>query len=301
MKTMLRRSAVTGAVLGAMTLSGSVLAEPEVEQNHPLQSAQVLSGPGNLSVVTGGVTISGAINNPSTADVDFFSFYARKGDVLNFAIESKSSASGFFTPVITVLSGASPHGALDEDFKLPPDPSNPRIDKFVVDNDGIYVVAVSGYPCRVLTGGICWMPKPNSTISLGSYTFSITPAVPPALQVKIEVKPGSGALAPINPKSKGNLPVALISSDDFDALQVEVMPTSLKFGATGDEESLRKCDTKGVDVNGDGKLDMVCHFENELAEFTAGSLVGLLKGKLKSGQAVEGRGMLKVLTPKPEH
>jgi len=100
----------------------------------------------------------------------------------------------------------------------------------------------------------------------------------------MEIKPGSGlTYPPVNPKAKGNLPVALLSSDKFDALLVE--PGSLKFGRTGTEESWLRCAKEGADVNGDGLLDLVCHFDNEIADFHADTRAAILKGKLKSGGA----------------
>lgn len=303
--TMLGRSALTVAVLGAITLSGSVLALDEAEQNHPIPSAQVLSQSGNVSIVTGGASITGEISeirnaaNVRVPDPDFFSFYARAGDILNISIDSKSSANGFFVPILTVLSGTPPaYNNLREQpgtFTV-----NPKIENFLVPETGIYVVAVTGAPCLLTaTGANCRFTSVGST-SLGSYSMSITPAIPPALQVEINIRPGSGETAPINPKSRGNIPVAIISSqrDKFDALQIEVDAKSLKFGATGEQMSLRRCDTKGVDVNGDGVLDMVCHFETEKTEFTEASVEGKLTGKVTGGGAIEGHGRLKINMPK---
>jgi hypothetical protein len=302
-KAIFRRSAAVVAVLGALTQSGATLALDEVEQNHPIPSAQVLSASGNLSVVTGGASINGAISelrnaaNARIPDPDFYSFYARAGDILNFSIDSKSSANGFFVPILTVLSGTTPYANLRE--QLGTMAANPKIDNFLVPQTGIYVVAVTGTPCMLTATGASCKFQIVGSASLGSYSMSITPAIPPALQVEINIKPGSGETAPMNPKSKGNIPVALISSerDKFYASQ-DVDVASLRFGATGEEDSLRRCDTAGVDVNGDGILDMVCHFYTEKSEFSETSLEGVLTGKVKGGRAIEGHGRLKINMPK---
>jgi hypothetical protein len=288
------------AVVGAMTLSGSVLALDEMEQNHPISSAQVLSE----SEVRSGMTITGEISailtpdNKNTPDLDFFSFQARAGDILSFSIDSKSSANGFFIPHLTVLSGASPYDKLRE--QMGSLAVNPRIENFLVKTDGTYVIAVTSGGCTLALVFATCRSMIVSSASLGRYSMSITPAVPPALQVEINIRPGSGETAPINPKSRGNIPVAIISSqrDKFDALQIEVDAKSLKFGATGEQMSLRRCDTKGVDVNGDGVLDMVCHFETEKTEFTEASVEGKLTGKVTGGGAIEGHGRLKINMPK---
>src|SRR5688572_27488284 len=119
-KRIFRRSIVAVAISGAFALSGTALAIDEAEQNHPISSAQALSGDGNLSVVTGGESITGQLSeirnaaNQKVHDVDFFSFYARAGDKLNISIDSKSSANGLFVPILTVLSGTTPNANLRE-------------------------------------------------------------------------------------------------------------------------------------------------------------------------------------------
>lgn len=297
-KAILRRSAAMVAILGALTQSGAARALDETEQNHPISSAQAVSD------AAGGTTISGAITalpTPDPAkkdlDVDFFSFPARAGDVLTFSIDSTSSANGFFVPHLTVLSGVSPYDKLRE--QLGSLSVKAKIENFKVETDGTYVIAVSSGGCMLSAVFATCKSKVISSVSLGSYSMSITPAVPPALQVKINIRPGSGEIAPMNPKSKGNIPVALISSerDKFYANQ-DVDVSSLRFGPTGEEESLRRCDTAGVDVNGDGILDMVCHFEAEKAKFSEESVEGVVIGKMKSGRGIEGHGLLRINTPK---
>jgi hypothetical protein len=135
--------------------------------------------------------------------------------------------------------------------------------------------------------------------SNGSYTLiisGVTPA-PSAQQINIVVKPGDREISTLNPKSKGNIPVALLSSSEFDALAVD--RASITFGATGDEDSLRRCNKEGFDVDGDGRLDLVCHFENQSAGFEFGDLEGIVKGRTAAG-AFEGRGFLKVLPSKQD-
>lgn len=123
--------------------------------------------------------------------------------------------------------------------------------------------------------------------------------VPPALQVKqvrIDIKPGQRGIARINPKSRHDIPVALLASADFDVRDVDV--DSLTFGRTGDEPSLDKCQKHTARVNRDRRRDLVCRFENHLAGFEPTDEEGILKGKLKDGTPFEGRGMLKVIAEK---
>jgi hypothetical protein len=51
-------------------------------------------------------------------------------------------------------------------------------------------------------------------------------------------------------------------------------------------------------VNGDGRVDRVCHFENQLTGIQVGVLEGILRGRTTQGTAVEGRAFLKVVPEK---
>ena len=113
--------------------------------------------------------------------------------------------------------------------------------------------------------------------------------------INIEVKPGSREIAPINPKAKGTIPVALLSNAQFNALQVD--QKSLRFGSTGTEASLVRCNPGGTDVNGDGRPDLICHFDNQAAKFQIGDQSGFVTGTSSTGP-FQGRGWLKVLAGK---
>jgi len=105
------------------------------------------------------------------------------------------------------------------------------------------------------------------------------------MTVTIDIKPGEGP-APINTKSKGTIPVAVLSSPTFDAF-AQVDQTSLSFGHTGSEKSLAFC-SGPQDVNGDGLLDLVCHFNTLLTQFQGGDTKGILKGKILGGNTMMG-------------
>ena len=70
---------------------------------------------------------------------------------------------------------------------------------------------------------------------------------------ELDVKPGEGAV--VNPRSRGRLPVALLSSETFDATTVD--PGTITFGP-GDAAPVHLVET---DVNGDGRADLLMHFE----------------------------------------
>lgn len=112
------------------------------------------------------------------------------------------------------------------------------------------------------------------------------------LSVDIDIKPNSDPNS-INTKSKGTIPVAILSTPDFDATEVD--KTSLTFGKTGDEDSLKKCTKSNEDVNGDGLLDVVCHFNTQDTGFLQVDTEGILKGQTVDGTPIEGRDSVRIV------
>lgn len=109
----------------------------------------------------------------------------------------------------------------------------------------------------------------------------------------IDIKPRSDPNS-INTNSKGTIPVAILSTGDFDAPN-QVDKTSLTFGRTGDEQSLAKCTKGAEDVNNDGLLDLVCHFKTRGAGFQMGDTEGILKGETVDGRTIEGSDSVRIV------
>jgi len=78
---------------------------------------------------------------------------------------------------------------------------------------------------------------------------------PAHLDVAIDVRPGSTE-NPVNPGSNGMLAVAVLGSAALDAIDVD--PGSLALGVNGTPV----VEHEYADVNGDGALDMVGHYNN---------------------------------------
>lgn len=324
------RRALLAAALGAFGVCGVALAVDEVEPNSGIstESTQPLTLP-----MAGSITVNGIIGRldcPTSLssltpeqralckDVDFYSFFARKDTVITFDIDGGMKVTGRdVDTILTLFKPARTQNGVkfyevdtsNDDAGQPLDqdsthPWDARIDKWTLGETGTYTLAVTGFPGKLANDGI-WAPNqsPPSTgygaTSVGSYNLVITVEAPPVQHIKIEIKPGSGEYAPINPKSNGVIPVALLGSSEFDALSVD--PTTLTFGATGDEKSWLRCAKKGEDVNGDTLLDLVCHFGNRHAFFSVHDTVGIIKGQTKpeaGGTLFEGRGNLKVVPVK---
>lgn len=112
----------------------------------------------------------------------------------------------------------------------------------------------------------------------------------PALLVTIDIEPGrDNNRVRLN---KDRVRVAILSTTEFDAVE-QVDWSSLTFGRTGDEESLRRrgsgrphCNRKKV--NEDRLRDLECKFESYLTGFEAHDAAGILKGATLDGVPLMG-------------
>jgi hypothetical protein len=112
-------------------------------------------------------------------------------------------------------------------------------------------------------------------------------------QIPIDIKPGSDP-APINVGSKGVVPVAILSSPTFDARTVNLH--TVTFGPKHTPALDKQADIQ--DVNGDGLLDLVVHFDNTKTGITKGTTQACLTGKLTNGLAVKGCDVIETVSSK---
>lgn len=292
-------------VLAALLAPGLAQAVSESEPNHPIGQPQELEVVDQGSGL-GGATVDGVIGNLSgtpVADLDYFSFEGTEGDVVTLDIDMGMGGARSVDTIMAVF-GPGPAYAilrLNDDGGLPLDSGSisrldSRITNFRLPATGSYVVGVSGYPRRFVNGG----GVSSNTVGAsgnGDYTLLVTGVTVPVMQINIEIKPGSGDVAPINPKSKGKIPVALLGSSQFVVTDVD--QASLGFGHSGNERSLFKCGDPD-DVNGDAFPDLVCHFQNQVAGWDSSDDEGIVKGKLDDGRKFEGRAWLKVVPVKSQ-
>ncbi|MBI1953017.1 MAG: hypothetical protein HYS41_02715 [Candidatus Omnitrophica bacterium] len=135
----------------------------------------------------------------------------------------------------------------------------------------------------------------QSDLMLARYDLELPP---PILTLPIDIRPGSFP-NPVNLGSKGNIPVAILSLPGFDVTAL-VDRKSLTFGRTGDEKCLLEGKVKPEDVNGDGLLDLVAHFDTEKTGFQAGDTQGILKGKTLQGKPFLGTDSIVIVPLKKE-
>lgn len=107
--------------------------------------------------------------------------------------------------------------------------------------------------------------------------------------VIIDIKPGSDSNR-LNPESKGVTSVAILSTSTFAATTVD--PLSVKFGPN-------QAQTLGRghihDVNGDGRLDLVVHFNTEETGIQCGDFLAFLTGETIGGQAIAGFDLIRTI------
>jgi len=123
-------------------------------------------------------------------------------------------------------------------------------------------------------------------------TFQVRGAIAP---VAIDIKPGSDPNS-INPRNNGNIPVAIFGSASFDVTSVDL--SKLTFGPDGGEAGVivkknGKFQADFADLNGDGFLDLVVHFNTKQAGFQAGDTVGII---LLDGQFL-GQDSVRIVPP----
>lgn len=306
------------AFLCASFISAAAMAVDETEPNQPIGSAQSLAVVGGTAGAKGSATVNGVVGSLTSYlpvnDVDFYSFYAQADDVISVNIDCGMNCGTRFVKSLVGIFGPAPDYKLQLQnwYASSPDAGSKsqfdaRIDKYKVPVSGIYTVGVTasscGYMCgrRFSDGGaVTNSTKLDTMYGNGDYTLIISGLSSPVLTINIDIKPGDGTSdAPINPKSKGKIPVALLSSTDFSAVTVKV--NTLRFKAdhpNASEVSPSQCGNDGEDVNGDGVLDLVCHFDNQSAGFLTTDETGIVTGETGDGRRFEGRANLKV-TPVP--
>lgn len=146
------------------------------------------------------------------------------------------------------------------------------------------------FPASLEFGGPCehtyefYVQKVNQT----AYTYGPLFTVVCETPVAIDIHPGSFPNS-INPRSRGVIPVAILTTPTFDATTVD--PSSVQFGPN----LARPVHSALQDVDGDGDLDMILHFTTQETGINCGDTSASLTGRTNAGQAIEGSDSIKTV------
>jgi hypothetical protein len=106
----------------------------------------------------------------------------------------------------------------------------------------------------------------------------------PRNDVRVDVRPGSD-VNPVNPKSRGVIPVALLGEADFDVREVAV--ATLRFGPEAAPPTPKPL-AHFEDTNGDGITDLVAHFRTQQTGIELTDAEACLAFETLAGVAYEG-------------
>ena len=119
-------------------------------------------------------------------------------------------------------------------------------------------------------------------------------ASPPITEVDIDIKPGSDPNS-INLNSAGVVPVAILSSDTFDATTVDPDTVNLAGARVKMVGKSGKYLAHEEDVNGDGMIDLVCHIYTAEFMIEVGESVAVLEGDTYDGTPVRGEDSVRIV------
>lgn len=129
----------------------------------------------------------------------------------------------------------------------------------------------------------------NATIADGEGLGTIVDDDP--IPVLIDIKPGSDPNS-INLGSKGVIPVAILTTEDFDATTVD--GETVRFGP-GQAAPVHYAIE---DVDGDGDLDIILHFKVQEADIGAEDTEAILTGQTQDSVHIIGVDAVRIVPPK---
>lgn len=129
---------------------------------------------------------------------------------------------------------------------------------------------------------------PAGECRLNLYDFSLR------IPVDIDIKPGSFPNS-INPKAGGIIPVAILTTEDFEASTVDPETVTLEdAGARGKGKSGKYGSME--DIDGDGDLDLVVQIENDI-DWEPDATEATLTGETYDGIPIQGMDTVNIAPP----
>lgn len=298
-----RHSSADGSIsVGTATMANNAVVLVKWGANG---AAEILGPPEGMSIASveainpDGTAIVGAVADtipiPSPVIEGNYAPFLWRQDIGFTALPELEPADQYDRSVAHDVSddGRTVVGALRQSVTNPTDPPNPAIiwidGQLVTVNDLMREAGEADpdyFDAGAISGDGRWIlakggPRRNEQDSLTSI-FRLADARGD-VEVTIDIKPGS-ADNPINLRSGGVTPVAIVSTPDFDATTVD--PSSVRFGPAKAAETHGRGHPQ--DVNGDGVRDLVLHFTTRDSGITRGDTEGCLTGSTTTGQTIFG-------------
>lgn len=104
--------------------------------------------------------------------------------------------------------------------------------------------------------------------------------------ISIDIKPGSDPNS-INLKSKGVVPVAVLTTGEFDAATID--PATVVFAGAAPVRWTTE------DVDGDGDMDMLFHFKTQALNLNENSTSATLTGETSDGKHIRGTDAVRIV------
>ena len=268
-----------------------------------IAALSLLAQPAHAQVPPFEFVSESAIYNPATGDVQFTvefnqppdfwtaDFIGRQNHAFQFFIDGDPNLP-YPTNYDAIIGGAEIYDSIDRIRIRKPNSTDPLAGwgpvrasvPFSLDGNSLRFSA----PLEVLTdksdGGLfSYELEVYEDGGLTNYVFSESIVLPPPLEADIDVRPGSKSNR-INPRSEGNVPVAILTTNGFDARDVD--PEAVRFGATGAEAEPGRYSFRDVDRDRD--IDMVLRFEIEDTGIRCRMTSARLTGETTDGRLFSG-------------
>lgn len=156
-----------------------------------------------------------------------------------------------------------------------------------IPSDALFLIGSGPFMFEAPEDGTLFLGVNDAFTPNNSGEFSVSITID---NVLIDIKPGSDPNS-INLKSKGNIPVAILTTDTFDATQVDWETVS--FGPDRASESHGRSHVN--DVDNDGDMDVVLHFKTQEAGIACGDIEATLTGQTFGGEAISGTDSIKIV------
>lgn len=270
----------TNIIIDTLTLNDGLGEEPCLLAITPDGSRVYVSnrGSGTVSVIDTStnsvletIVISGV---PSPVSFQAYPEIAinRDGTRAYVSDQVTNSLAVIDTSTNTVLVSV-PVGAFPAGVAITPDGSHVWVSNVLTDN-----ISVIDTSSNQVTSTIN-LKDANSSLGwpVGIAFFDLNPNI----TVTIDIKPGNDPNS-INPKSRGVIPVAILTTDAFDATTVDGL--TVRFGP--DEAEPDHYALEDVDLDGD--LDMMLQFRIQETGIECGDTEAILAGETGDGRKIKG-------------